>query len=174
MFGLTKEVINLECVFAEIRMSGFRADPIGRALLKSIYWLRIQVEKGQAIRAQPSCRDHVPGEGRADGCVVYDANPAEIGVGRFKQFAEVAFAHREAGNNTGIRRFIAPFDPFFGVEEEQLIAVRIEMFRDEHRTADVEAVLIETIGRSTRRDFGYGAVIAGPSVGVERRVAKVL
>src|SRR5262249_10146762 len=64
--------------------------------------------------------------------------------------------------------------PFLGKKEEQLVAVLVPLARDEHRSPDSIAGLIEPKWRGPAVIRRIRAGVAYPAIGVQSRVAKEL
>src|SRR5262245_49901605 len=168
-----KEVVYLEGVLAQVRVSVLGSNPIGSALLESRCGQRVDVEQSAPLWADHVLGDHVVRERPPCDRVIDHNSLAEELVGRVEQLAEVAVAHGESGHYACGSCLVAASNPLLCPEEKQLFSIRVELVRDEDWPAQVVAILVKP---ETGRGFclgKIGAVIASPRVGVERRVAEV-
>ena len=69
----------------------------------------------------------LPGNGAlVSGSVTMRARPKN-GFAGLEQLAQVAVAHGRGRHGIGVGAVVAPAGPLFGVEEEQLAAIRVEL-----------------------------------------------
>src|SRR5262245_31472058 len=168
-----KEVVYLEGVLAQVRVSVLGSNPIGSALLESRCGERVDVEQSAPLWADHVLGNHVVRERPPCDRVIDYNNLAEELVGRVEQLAEVAVPHGESGHHTSRTSLVAACNPLLCPEKKQLFSIGVELVRDEDWPTQVVAILVKPeAGRGVCLGQ-IGAVIASPRVGVERRVAEV-
>src|SRR5207244_670750 len=138
-----RQVIELDRVFAEIRMPRLRSNPVARPLLESRRQKRVGVQERSTVGADAIERDHVVGEWAAGQRIRDGAGAAKERIRRVQQFAEIAAAHRRGWDRRGGSSGITTPDPLLAPEEEQLVAIGIESSRQQDRAAEMESKLVK-------------------------------
>src|SRR5439155_7485712 len=136
-------VVHPERVFPAGDRVGEGLDPIGGPDLVSRSRKRIGVENPYAIRALELRGNYIVGEGLVIRGVPDCFHRAEEGIRCAEQLAEIALSHRSRWHSGRVGLLFAIPYPFLRDEEEHLIPLGVEFSRDEHRTADRIARLIE-------------------------------
>src|SRR5215467_6390995 len=94
------------------------SDPVCSALLESRSRKRKSVEHRTAVRTDAVLRDNVVRKWRFGIWVGCGARSPEERIGRAKQRAQIATAHRERWNRVGACAVVTPASPFLGPQEK--------------------------------------------------------
>ena len=162
-----RDVVELERVLAKVREPRLRPNPIVRALSETGCWQGEHVQERLAIGADPVGWNDVVGKRPAGQRVVDGPRASEERVARIQQLAEIPSAHRRGRDGRGGRQRVAPPDPFFAPEEEQLVAAGIEAPRQQNGTAKMEPELVKAEGIGPVRKARIAAFVPDPAIRVE-------
>ena len=166
--------VQAQRVLARAPRVGAGADPVVGAALEARRRQRVHVEQSEPVRAEAVRRDDVAGEGLSGERVADQHLAAEERVRGAEQLAEVAAPHGRGGHGAGVRLLAVVADPLLGPEEEQLVAVRVELSGDVERPADVVAVLVVVERSGLAVQLRQRRAVARPGVGVQALVAEEL
>src|SRR5262249_13060565 len=134
------QIIDLHRVFARVRKVGLCDDPVRGPLLESGRRQRECIQQRTSSGTQTLFRNDVILEWPPSVRVIYSTYSSKKKIVRIQQFTKITAPHGESGHGTRGCTRLAPFDPFFGPEEEKLVTACIETVRNEDRTSYVSAV----------------------------------